>query len=89
MLFSQAYNSFSSDLILCLKSNSVDPNQTAPEDQPDQDLNCAHFMIKNINLTHCILVDSSTVVYWRSPFVILGVSDLFCYVYSIFDGKSY
>ena len=26
--------------------------------------------------THCILVDSSTVIYWTSPFVILGVSDL-------------
>ena len=26
-----------------------------------------------INLTHCILVDSSIVICWTSPFVILGV----------------
>ena len=29
-------------------------------------------------LTHCILVDSSTVIGWMSPFVILGVSGQFC-----------
>ena len=29
-------------------------------------------------LTNCILVDSSTVIYWTSPFVLLGVSGLFC-----------
>ena len=28
-------------------------------------------------LTHCILVDSSTVICWASPFAILGVSCLF------------
>ena len=39
-------------------------------------------------LTHCILVDSSTIICWASPFVILRVSDLFCCFYSIFDGKS-
>ena len=39
-------------------------------------------------LTHCILVDSSTLICWTSPFVILGVSDLLCRFYSIFDGKS-
>ena len=39
-------------------------------------------------LTHCILVDSSTVICWMSLFVILGVSGLFCHFYSIFDGKS-
>ena len=38
-------------------------------------------------LTHCIVVDSSTVICWRSPFLILGVSGLFCHIYSIFDGK--
>ena len=41
-----------------------------------------------ILLTHCILVDSSTVICWMGPFVILGVSGLFCYFYSIFGGKS-
>ena len=30
-------------------------------------------------LTPCILVDSSTVLCWTSPFVILAVSGLFCY----------
>ena len=39
-------------------------------------------------LTYCILVDSSTVICWTSPFVILWVSGLFCCFYSIFDGKS-
>ena len=34
-------------------------------------------------LTKCILVDSSTVICWMSPFVILGVSSLFCHFYSI------
>ena len=35
-------------------------------------------------LTHCILVDSSTIIFWTSPFVILGVSGLFCRFDSIF-----
>ena len=33
-------------------------------------------------------MDSSTVICWICPFVILGVSGLFCHFYSIFDGKS-
>ena len=40
-------------------------------------------------LTLYILVDFSTVLFWMSPFVILGVSGLFCSFYSIFDRKSY
>ena len=32
--------------------------------------------------------DSCTGICWSSPFVILGVSGLFCRFYSIFDGKS-
>ena len=39
-------------------------------------------------LTYCILVDSSTFIFWISPFAILGVSGLFCSFYSVFDGKS-
>ena len=39
-------------------------------------------------LTHCMLMDSSTVTYWTSPFVTLGVSGLFCHLYSIFEEKS-
>ena len=37
------------------------------------------------SLTHCILVDSSTIICWTSPFVILGVSGLLCHFYSVFD----
>ena len=29
------------------------------------------------SLTHCTLVDSSTVICWMGPFVILGVSGIF------------
>ena len=39
------------------------------------------------HLTHCILVDSSTITCLTSPFVILGVSGLLCRFYSIFDGN--
>ena len=46
------------------------------------------FKYTGILLTHCILVDSSTVICWMGPFIILGVSGLFCCFYSIFDGKS-
>ena len=35
-----------------------------------------------------VLVDSSTVIYLTSPFVIFGVSDLFFRFYSISEGKS-
>ena len=38
-------------------------------------------------LAHCILVDTSTVICWVSPFVILGVSGQFCHFYFIFAGK--
>ena len=38
--------------------------------------------------THCILVNSSTVICGKSPFVILGVNSLFSRFISIFDGKS-
>ena len=41
-------------------------------------------MQKSKTVTLCILVDSSTYIYWTSPFVILGV---FCRFYSFFDGK--
>ena len=36
------------------------------------------------SLTHCTLMDSSTVICWMSPFFVLGVSGLFC---CIFDGN--
>ena len=34
-------------------------------------------------LTRYILVGYSTVIYWRSPFVILGLLSLFCPFYSV------
>ena len=34
------------------------------------------------SLTHCILLDSSTVIYWTSTFVILVMLGLFCRFYS-------
>ena len=36
-------------------------------------------------LIHCILVDSSNVICWTSPLVILGVLGLFCCFYSTFN----
>ena len=50
---------------------------------------CEEILVRSVcDLAHFILVDSSTVICWTSPFVILGVSGLFCRFYSIFDGKS-
>ena len=46
------------------------------------------FNDKAFSLTHCILMDSSTVICWTSAFVTLGVSGLFCHFYSVLDGKS-
>ena len=34
--------------------------------------------LRTLPLTYCILLDTSTVIYWMSPSVILGVSSLFC-----------
>ena len=44
--------------------------------------------ISCMDLTHCILVDSSTVICWMCLVIILGVSGLFCHLYSISFGKS-
>ena len=52
---------------------------------PDKDLHCLHY---SIILTYCILVESSTVICWTSPFVISEVSCLFYSFCSIFDGQS-
>ena len=41
-----------------------------------------------LDLTQCIQVDSSTVICWKSLFIILGASGLFCHDYSIFNEKS-
>ena len=40
-----------------------------------------------ILFTHCLLVNTSTVICWTSPCVILGVSFLFSCFYSIFLWK--
>ena len=42
---------------------------------------------QDLLLVHCIQVDSSIVLYWISPSVILGVLGKFCHFYSIFGGK--
>ena len=47
-----------------------------------------HLKLNGYTLTHCILIDSSTVICWTSPFAILGVSGLFCHFYTVFVGKS-
>ena len=47
----------------------------------------AEILTAGLLLTHCILVDSSTVICWMSPYVVLGVSCLFCPFHSICDGK--
>ena len=39
-------------------------------------------------LTHCILVDSSTVICWTSPYVMLGGQVCFVAYILFFDGKS-
>ena len=51
-------------------------------------INMVLFLFYYLALTHCILVDSSTVICWMCPFVVLGVASLFCVFYSAFDGKS-
>ena len=44
-------------------------------------------LFSHVCLTHCILVDSSTVICWTSIFIILGVLGLFCHFHSIFRWK--
>ena len=39
-------------------------------------------------LIHCLLVDSLAVTCWTSPFVILGLSGLFCHFYSIIEANT-
>ena len=48
----------------------------------------AFLEIKTLNHCTCVLLDSSTLIYWRSPDVILWVSGLLCRFYSIFEGKA-
>ena len=63
---------------------TADTDQTTPKGAICSGLHClTHLLI----LTHCILVDSSTVICWMSPVVILGASGLFCHFYSIFWWK--
>ena len=39
-------------------------------------------------LAPCIFENSSTVICWACPFIILGLLSLFCRFDSVFDGKS-
>ena len=70
-------------ILPCLNYNKMDEFCTA----------CLFLLTTNApkwspGLIHCILVDFSVVICWKSPFVILGVLALLCRFYSIFDGKS-
>ena len=69
-------------LLLCSHS----PNDVPLE--PQRNVSIAVVWGAMCPSNHCILVDSSTVICWMRPVVILGVSGLFCYFHSIFDGKS-
>ena len=69
------------DCVINQSENSAEPDQTASSGV------WVHSHIFLPFLTHCILVDSSTVICWTSQFVIVEVLGLFCCFYSIFDGK--
>ena len=62
-----------------VRANNVDPDQTSHKSSLFWV--CTFAIQPNLSrkscLTHCILVDSYTVICWMSPFVILGVSGLF------------
>ena len=45
-----------------------------------------HIAYSEVFFTHCILVDSSSVMSWTSLFVTSGVSGLYCHFYFIFSG---
>ena len=47
---------------------------------------CPNFQF--FTLTHCIQPDTSTVICWTRPLVILWVGGVFCRFYSIFDRQS-
>ena len=72
-------------------AHSVDPDEVAHYDLPYLDSCCLQMYLFSVLafyvLTHCILIDSSTVICWTSPFVILEMSALFCGFYSYFDRK--
>ena len=51
-------------------------------------MTCEHRLISNMCSVNPLYIGrSSIVICWTSSFVILGVSDLFCHFYSIFDEK--
>ena len=78
----RAYSDFSGQLFNFNFEDGPGRYEATPEGRKDRDYS---YMGK---LTHCILLDSSTVICWMSSFVILGVPDLFYCFYSTFDGKS-
>ena len=69
-------------------ANSVDLDEVAHYEPPHQDLRCLQIQLLSSlvvkELTHGILVDSSTVICLTIPAVILEVSGLFCRFYSYF-----
>ena len=61
------------------RQRHVDPDETAFYEPPDLDLSRLQIQIFSFLalLTHCILIESSTVICWRSPIVIFrGVKSL-------------
>ena len=65
------------------------PGFTGPQAETKRSLTHLHSDERFLSsLTHCILVDTSTMICWTSPFAILGVSGLFCCFHSILDRKS-
>ena len=66
-----------SDIIMRIQNKIVDPDEVAH-----------HLGLLCLQINHCILVDSSTVICWTSPFVLSGVSGVFCRLYTFSDGKS-
>ena len=73
--------------MLEMKTN-IFANSAEVDEVAHEPLHLELYSLPSCSLTHYILVDSSTVICWTGPFVILGSSDLFCCFYSIFDGKS-
>ena len=70
-----------------LRNTNVQPVQPVPLNKTEMII-YANLLLSFIPLTYCILVDSFTIICWKSPFIILVIPGLNCCFYSIFDGKS-
>ena len=79
-------------IIMFFREDNSDADSGVPDLPPwssrTESLNLSGMLVTLYDydqLSHCILVESSIVICWRSPFVVLGVLGLFCRFYSIFD----